>query len=147
LNNKQPDRHQEVVEFIPKLRNALLDTLTAASNEAIVMSTAQMKDVLKLGLFATRQTNRVCTPEEMSNIWQSKRWEELETTFLKSKRYNASKALHTICQEIERASRMPGVETASKGSSVDNVAKRKADGGGESAREKSKKVKRRKDES
>jgi hypothetical protein len=114
------------------------------------MSTAQMKDVLKLGLFATRHTKRVCTPEEMSNIWQSKKWEELGTTFLKSKRYNASKALHTMCQEIARASRSIAVDTASKagkGSSVDNVTKRKADGRGESAREKSKKAKRRKDES
>lgn len=109
------------MSFMPKCRQALQDFATqACSDERVVATAAQIKDVLKLGLLAIRQTQRVTSSSDsLEEIWKPSVWETLHRKFASTERFKASTALQTLCQQLAKASR--GAPSAkSKGSKKEN---------------------------
>lgn len=94
------------MSFMPKCRQALQDFATQACSDELVATAAQIKDVLRLGLLAIRQTQRVMTsPDSLQDLWKPSVWETLHNKFASSERFKASAALQTLSQQLAQASR------------------------------------------
>lgn len=98
---------------MPKCRQALQDFATQACTDDLVATATQTKDVLKLGLLAIRQTQRVISsPDSLQDLWKPSAWETLKDKFASSERFKASTALQTLCQQLAQASRrVPNVKS------------------------------------
>jgi DNA polymerase phi len=88
----------EVSEFMTSLRKSLLDVATNACDEKVTLSAPQLKEVLKLGLVAVRQTQRI-SPKSIGEIWQTDSWIVLSKR-LRSCHFKASPQLITMCEQI-----------------------------------------------
>ena len=86
---------------MPKLRNAILDSLSKACSGTTQIQPAQAKDILKLALVAARQTKRVVQNDgELSSAWESSKWSDLSSTLASSDRFKASVGLQAMCKQI-----------------------------------------------
>lgn len=112
----------EISEFMTSLEKSLLELAASACDEKVTLSAPQLKEVLKLGLVAARQTQRV-SPSSIGEIWQVDAWRALSKR-LGTCHFKASPQLRTMCDQIARA-----VETAGGSIPVEKTgktAKRKA---------------------
>jgi DNA polymerase phi len=122
----------------------LFELVSNACDGKIVVAASQMKELLKLGLLAIRQTKRVIsTPERLPAIWQPATWDALGAKLATSDRY-ASVAFQTMCQGIVQASQISVEPTKSRAVQGDAVAKRKVEDTGAQQPVVSTKSKRRK---
>ncbi|KZT24137.1 hypothetical protein NEOLEDRAFT_1117111 [Neolentinus lepideus HHB14362 ss-1] len=107
LLTRLPDletRYQEVIEFMPSLRQNLYKVLGDAGGSTSTLSSVQMKDVFKLALTAVRQTERLIrSSDSIAKIWDPCCWENLLTKLQTSERFKSSIGLHALCTQMSRA--------------------------------------------
>ncbi|TFK42972.1 DNA polymerase phi-domain-containing protein [Crucibulum laeve] len=91
----------EVSEFMKSLQKTLHDVIKDACAEKVTLTAAQLKDLIKLGLVAVRQTQRSSTaPQTVLEIWKAKSWRTLCDTLSSSSRFATSTALHKMCEQL-----------------------------------------------
>ncbi|GLB35405.1 putative DNA polymerase phi [Lyophyllum shimeji] len=112
----------EVTGFMALLRKSLLEAAAGACDEKVTLSASQLKELLKLGLVAARQTQRV-DPASLAASWQPDSWHTLAGRLGASNRYRGSPGLQQMCEQIARLTR--GAETTK--TSAKSVTKRKVD--------------------
>jgi len=125
------DQQQEILTFMKTLHDALVDFLTKACDEKLILTTSQMKDLFKLGLAAVRQTQRIATSRDtLQMIWRPGTWNALHKKVLSSERFKASTGLQTMCQQMTQL--LQGMTSSkkskiAKGETSTAASKRKAD--------------------
>lgn len=114
-----------MTKFIKSLEKTLLNVLSDACAEKLVMTPAQAKDLCKLGLIMVRETKRV---GDASSSLDSSAWKTLGDGFAASARFQASPALQKMCEQIAHTPVKPTKKKKSESSSKDSPAgsKRKA---------------------
>jgi len=112
----------EVIDFMTLLRKTLLEVAAGACEEKVNLTAAQLKEVFKLGLVATRQTLRV-DRASAAEVWKPDSWHALAGHLGASGRFKDSPGLQKMCEQIARFSQ--GVETTK--TSAKSAAKRKVD--------------------
>lgn len=93
----------EIADLMTQLRIALLKAATEACNEKTVFTTAQFKQLLKLGLVGVRQTQRT-SRASAQEIWQSDSWRSLSRQLAASPRYKQSVGLQKMSEQIAQLS-------------------------------------------
>jgi DNA polymerase phi len=94
------------------------------------MSTAQMKDVLKLAVSALRQTRRLpLTEKEVSSIWRPSKWEAMGKRLATVEKFTASPALRTLCDQMTTVAGTSEVDSKARNKEPSRVRppKRKVD--------------------
>ncbi|TFK46446.1 hypothetical protein OE88DRAFT_1667862 [Heliocybe sulcata] len=118
-------RSSELVDFMPSLRQNLLKILSDACDNTATLSSAQVKDVLKLALTAARQTARVVQPpNSVAKIWEPRSWEDLQEKLKESQRFKSSSGLHAMCKQMVELASGP----ASAAKAVGNKRKHRGPG-------------------
>jgi DNA polymerase phi len=108
---------------MPSFCRSLYDFACGACNETISLNAHQMKDLLKVGMLAIRQTKRAITsPEKLSLIWKPAVWEELSLKLAASKRFKTSPSLHAMCKQMARISQSPSPTVTTNAGKFDTVA-------------------------
>jgi DNA polymerase phi len=134
------------------LYTALVDIITKACEEKLALTTSQMKDLLKLGLTALRQTQRIASSRDtLQTIWRPDTWDALRKKVLASERFKTSTAVQNMCLQMAKLSQGTISPKNSKSGHVETylesvvATKRKADiadvGGGSVATKESKRKK------
>src|ERR1700676_3371591 len=99
----QSDQQQEILTFMPTFYAGLVDFITKACDEELILTAPQMKDLFKLGLAALRQTHRaVSSQDTLRTIWQPSSWDALHRKLASSERFKASTTLQTMCLQIAK---------------------------------------------
>lgn len=121
---------------MPTLYAAIMNLMTEACDEKLVLTAPQMKDLFRLGLAAVRQTQRVASSSDtLPTIWRPTTWDALHIKVASSERFKASASLQTMCLQMTRLSKGTAcpkpkiVERENNNESA--VAKRKADRSGD----------------
>ncbi|KAJ7172623.1 DNA polymerase phi-domain-containing protein [Mycena filopes] len=125
-----PENKKEIVDVMLALRQALVQSVTDACDDKAILTAPQVKDLLKLGLFGIRQTQRITSEAETKRVWDPEAWETVGKKLTYSERFKGSVGLQTTCQKLFT-------------SQSQTTTKRKADTDGDEAAEPSK-VKRKK---
>ncbi|EIW60756.1 DNA-directed DNA polymerase [Trametes versicolor FP-101664 SS1] len=122
------DRKPEILEFMPKLRQAILDTLSNACTSESSLTPAHAKEILKLALTSVRQTKRfTATVEEAASIWEPSKWTDLSATLAASERFKSAVGLQAMCKQVVQLLQESSTAGA-KASGKDKAAtKRKAE--------------------
>lgn len=130
---------------MPKLRQTLHDVISSAcDDDSASLTHAQVKDLLKLGLMAVRQTKKVTpTPEELSSIWEPSLWEALASKLATSTRLKSSTGLQTMSKQIAHIISQASTN-GNKTPKTPAPLKRKLDATDEDAADSSTKIKRKK---
>jgi DNA polymerase phi len=111
---------------MPTLYGALMDAMTKACDETLILTAPQMKDLFKLGLAAVRQTQRVASSQDtLRTIWRPSTWDALHKTVASSERFKGSIVLQTTCLQIAKLSQ--GTTNPKMPRIAEDGAKRKAD--------------------
>jgi DNA polymerase phi len=85
--------------YMPKLEDGLTSLISAACSQASSSFTApQLKEVLKTGLTAVRQTKRFLS--SAADVWDSGKWNEIHDQLVKSARFSKSTGLHALCKQV-----------------------------------------------
>ncbi|OCH90301.1 hypothetical protein OBBRIDRAFT_887807 [Obba rivulosa] len=130
LNQVHPTdaRRTEILDFMTTLRRTLLSVMQKACEGEATLNTAQIKELLKLGLQAIRQTKRL-TPssDELASVWDPSAWNSLKNKLSASERFKSSTGLHAMSKQMAQAAGQDA-ETKGKGASA---TKRKAEEIGE----------------
>ncbi|OBZ75369.1 DNA polymerase V, partial [Grifola frondosa] len=128
------DRGPEILAVMPVLRQAVYDVVSKECDSEPTLIPAQVKEVLKLGLVAVRQTKRVSSAgKEVATIWEPSSWETLATKLAGSERFKTSTGLQAMCKQIMNMVReAPAANSKTsgpqEGAKTKNVAaKRKVD--------------------
>lgn len=90
---------EAVAEFMPLLRDALLDLANKACSDQSKVTAPQLKELLKLALVSARQTKRFA-PDTVSGIWQPEAWSTLKQHLAQSSRFSSSTGLHKMCSQM-----------------------------------------------
>ncbi|KAF5386843.1 hypothetical protein D9615_001886 [Tricholomella constricta] len=116
-----------VIEFMTLLRKTLLEVATDACDEKNTLTAAQLKEVFKLALVATRQTQRV-DRASASKVWQPDSWHSLAGRLGASNRFKNSPGLKKMCEQIVRLLKSADTSKLPTKADASPVAtKRKAD--------------------
>lgn len=85
------------------LRQVLLDTVSKAIDEGptLVLTAAQMRELLKLALLAARQARRIA-PQEVVTVWDPSAWSKITELLTASERFKG--AAQTCKQVVQIAS-------------------------------------------
>ncbi|KAJ2917228.1 hypothetical protein MD484_g3188, partial [Candolleomyces efflorescens] len=111
---------EAVAEFMPSLREALVDLANKACSDQSKLTAPQLKELLKLALASARQTKRLA-PDTVSDVWQPDAWSTLKQNLAQSSRFSSSTGLHKMCnQMVQLTSQSQG-----KGENKKSPAKRK----------------------
>ncbi|KAI0350071.1 hypothetical protein OH77DRAFT_1100919 [Trametes cingulata] len=95
------DRQSEILAFMPKLRQAILDTLSNACSGESSLTPAHAKEILKLALVSVRQTKRFASSvDEASSIWEPSKWSDLSSQLASSDRLKSSVGLQAMCKQL-----------------------------------------------
>ncbi|KAI0373319.1 hypothetical protein BV20DRAFT_963165 [Pilatotrama ljubarskyi] len=121
------DRKPEILAFMPKLRQAILDTLSNACTSESSLTPAHAKEILKLALVSVRQTKRFASStDEASSIWEPSKWSNLSSQLASSDRFKSSVGLQAMCKQLVQL--LQDSNTAgTKASGKEKATKRKAD--------------------
>jgi DNA polymerase phi len=135
---RQSNQQQEILTFMPTFYAALMDFMTKACDEEVILTAPQMKDLFKVGLAAVRQTKRVASPQDtLGTIWRPSTWDALHKKLESSDRFKASTALQTMCLQMAKASqgttsrKKPKVINRENGVETAAAVKRKANVSGD----------------
>jgi DNA polymerase phi len=99
----QSNQRNEILSFVPKLRDCLLNVMSSACKGTLTLTTSQVKDLLKLSLLAVRQTRRSISQNDCSFIWQLGPWNTLCENLASAKCFKGSTVLQSLCQQIIQA--------------------------------------------
>ncbi|KAI0668533.1 DNA polymerase phi-domain-containing protein [Trametes maxima] len=119
------DCKPEILIFMPKLRQAILDALSNACSSESTLTPAHAKEILKLALTAVRQTKRFASgADEASSVWEPSKWTDLSSKLASSDRFKSAVGLQAMCKQIVQLLQ----DSNTKASVKDKAAtKRKAD--------------------
>lgn len=124
----QGDRKAEILEFMPKLRKAILDVLTNACTSESSLTPAHAKEILKLALTAVRQTKRyTATVEEAASIWEPSKWTDLSAMLAESDRFKSAVGLQAMCKQIVQLLQESGTASAKASGNDKASTKRKSE--------------------
>ncbi|KAJ7632481.1 DNA polymerase phi-domain-containing protein [Roridomyces roridus] len=101
------ENQKDIAAFMGAFQDALVQSAMDACEEKVVLTPQQMRDVLKLGLFGVRQTQRVASAAESQKVWDSKAWEKVGKKLASSERFKASAGLHQTCQKLSEPPTQP----------------------------------------
>ncbi|KAK7014985.1 DNA polymerase phi-domain-containing protein [Favolaschia claudopus] len=118
---------KEIIDFMLSLRQALIQSLTDASEGKNSLTAAQVKDLLRLASFGVNFTQRIASAAEMRTAWDFDAWEVMGRKLGDSERFKSSIGLRKTCQKLATSQ----VATPS--------SKRKADTSGDISQSKKKK--------
>ncbi|KAF9069832.1 DNA polymerase phi-domain-containing protein [Rhodocollybia butyracea] len=92
------DAQAEVAQFLAALCQDLLGVISKACDEnpSLILTAAQMREVLKLVLLAARQTRRIA-PQHVATTWDSSVWSKTAEMLGASERY---KATAQMCRQV-----------------------------------------------
>ncbi|KAI0637371.1 DNA polymerase phi-domain-containing protein [Trametes polyzona] len=124
------DRKPEILEFMPKLRQVIVDTLSTACTGESSLTPAHAKEILKVALVSVRQTKRFASSvEEAASIWEPSKWSDLSSKLASSDRFKSSVGLQAMCKQIVQLLQESGTASAkASGKGKDKgAAKRKAE--------------------
>ncbi|EJD46060.1 hypothetical protein AURDEDRAFT_63592 [Auricularia subglabra TFB-10046 SS5] len=114
-----------LVKIWREFRKVLYDTITKACEAEPAPKAAQLKDVLKVGHAAMRQSKRADVSEEVfSEIWDAPRLATLAETVAGSPRFKTAAAVQTLMRQLNG---LANPSLAPKKAKVNGVAKRKVD--------------------
>lgn len=82
------------------LQKALLSVVGEACDETIAITAPQLKNLLKVGLLAVRQTQHTPSIQDPTSIWDSASWSSAASKLSASARYKTSPALERMCKQI-----------------------------------------------
>jgi hypothetical protein len=91
----------QAVAFMPLIRELLFNTANEACSEDGTLSAAQVKELLKTTLVCVRQHKRI-SPSTIREVWGPSSWKMLQAK-LQESRFQASKSLQNMCEQIARA--------------------------------------------
>ncbi|KAJ6546537.1 DNA polymerase phi-domain-containing protein [Mycena vulgaris] len=107
------ENKQEIIDFMLSLREVLVQSVTDACEDKVVATPQQMKDLLKLGLFGVRQTQRVASEAETRRVWAPEAWGKIGLKLTHSERFKGSVGLQKTCQKLTTP-QTPSVATKRK---------------------------------
>ncbi|KAJ3845276.1 DNA polymerase phi-domain-containing protein [Lentinula raphanica] len=112
LTEPPADLPEEVTQFLQALRLVLLDLISRACNNdhALVLSAAQMRELLKLALLAARQARHIA-PEDVASIWEPSAWSKATGLLLASERF---KGTAQMCKQVVQIASAPQKNPSSK---------------------------------
>ncbi|KAJ7109235.1 DNA polymerase phi-domain-containing protein [Mycena epipterygia] len=126
------ENQQETIDFMLSLREVLVQSVTDACEEKIMTTPQQMKDLLKLGLFGIRQTQRVASEAETRKVWDPQAWEVIGQKLVQSERFKGSIGLQKTCQQLSSSPTQPtstkrkaGAETGDEAADPPKVKRKK----------------------
>ncbi|CAL1703687.1 unnamed protein product [Somion occarium] len=124
------DHKEEIISFMPSLRDAILAAVSKACTEAS-LTAAHVKEILKLAISAVRQSKRiVSSPEELATLWDPSSWEELSKNLATSDSLKAAAGLQNLCKQVIRAVNQSSTkDSTSSNKPSSGATKRKADDG------------------
>lgn len=105
------------------LKQQLLGLAENACKDSGSLTTAQMKELLKLVLSSVRQTARIAP----TTAWKSEEWRSLSDKLKNSPRFKTSPVLQKLCKRIVHACETPGPEASGRQSKKAGSSKRKAE--------------------
>jgi DNA polymerase phi len=114
------------MDFMGSLEKSLLMATNSACEEGNGLTTAQMKDIFKLGIVAIRHTQRI-NSTLCQGIWHSDSWRVLSGR-LAASRFKSSPALQNMCEQLIKLAQATPPSKSSTGTDLrahDSV-KRKA---------------------
>ncbi|KAJ7751995.1 DNA polymerase phi-domain-containing protein [Mycena metata] len=114
------ENKKEIVDVMLALRQALIQSVTDACDDKAVLTPPQVKDLLKLGLFGIRQTQRIASETETKRVWDPEAWETVGQKLTYSERFKGSVGLQKTCQKLST-------------SQIPTTTKRKAEASGDEA--------------
>ncbi|KAG5647160.1 hypothetical protein DXG03_001115 [Asterophora parasitica] len=91
----------EVTEFLTALRKTLLGVASDSCDEKNSLTAAQLKEVFKLALVGTRQTQRV-DRDSAAAVWLPDSWQSLAGRLGVSDRFKSSPGLKKMSEQIVR---------------------------------------------
>lgn len=113
---------------MPKLRQAILDTLSNACTGESSLTPAHAKEILKLALTSVRQTKRfTATVEEAASIWEPSKWTDLSATLAASERFKSAVGLQAMCKQVVQLLQESGTASAKASGKDKTATKRKAE--------------------
>ncbi|KAF6764792.1 DNA-directed DNA polymerase [Ephemerocybe angulata] len=115
------DQAKAVADFMPALRESLVDLATKACADQSKLTAPQMKELLKLALLSARQTKRFAEAS-LTDIWKPESWSALKQTLAKSSRFASSTGLHKMCDQMVQ---LTGGKEKTEASGKKSPAKRK----------------------
>ncbi|KAI9056874.1 hypothetical protein FKP32DRAFT_1598752 [Trametes sanguinea] len=122
------DRKDEILAFMPELRQAILDTLSNACTAESSLTPAHAKEILKLALLGVRQTKRfTSSSEEAASIWEPSKWTDLSSKLASSDRFKASVGLQAMCKQLVQLLQESNTAGTKASGKQKAAAKRKAD--------------------
>ncbi|EGO20980.1 hypothetical protein SERLADRAFT_452123 [Serpula lacrymans var. lacrymans S7.9] len=120
-------KQDEVVKFMTALRHALLDLISSACDERAALTAAQIKELLKLGLLAIRQTTKALSkPSDIETIWDPSSWKNVLERLSSSSRFKSSTALLKMCEQIAKSAKIASPEKINGTNGKEGSSKRKA---------------------
>ncbi|KAJ3012367.1 hypothetical protein NUW54_g1893 [Trametes sanguinea] len=122
------DRKDEILTFMPELRQAILDTLSNACTGESSLTPAHAKEILKLALLGVRQTKRfTSSAEEAASIWEPSKWSDLSSKLASSDRFKASVGLQAMCKQLVQLLQESNTAGTKASGKQKAATKRKAD--------------------
>ncbi|KAJ7489850.1 DNA polymerase phi-domain-containing protein [Mycena galericulata] len=101
------ENQQEIIDFMLSFREVLVQAMIDACDEKIVITPQQMKDLLKLGSFGIRQTQRVASEAQARKIWDPETWDIIGKRLANSERFKGSVGLQKTCQKLSHSQKQP----------------------------------------
>ncbi|KAF5391416.1 hypothetical protein D9757_001957 [Collybiopsis confluens] len=107
-----PSDSQEFSQFLRAMHQLLLDVTSKAcrKDQALMMSAAQMREVLKLALLGVRQAQRIA-PESVAAVWDPSAWSKMEELLTSSERF---KGAAQMCRQVVQIASAPQKDGSSK---------------------------------
>ncbi|KAF9566303.1 hypothetical protein CPC08DRAFT_114924 [Agrocybe pediades] len=118
------DCNDEVVEYMPLLRESLVKIVTDSLDQKSAITTQQVKEMSKLALLAVRQTRRI-SPAKVQSIWEPQSWRTLQER-VKTEAPEAA-ALQKMCEQIARSAELAAQTSDNSTSKASKPSKRKAE--------------------
>ncbi|EIW84995.1 hypothetical protein CONPUDRAFT_47531 [Coniophora puteana RWD-64-598 SS2] len=104
---------EQFLSFMPALRDTIYETIVAACKSDKDFTAAQIKDILKLGLQAIRQTRKVDS-SKCTKIWKPSLWEELHQNLASSERFKTSTNLLSMCKQMQQTAKVSETAASKK---------------------------------
>ncbi|KAJ7694223.1 DNA polymerase phi-domain-containing protein [Mycena rosella] len=116
------ENKQEIIDFMSSLCAVLVQSLMDACEDKVIVTPQQMKDLLKLGSFGVRQTQRVASEAETRRVWDREAWEKIGQKLTYSERFKGSVGLQKACQKLSSPPTQPAATKRKAADTSDDEA-------------------------
>ena len=120
LNLDKDSRKDEILSAISLVSDVFVDVITnLCSSEKPLMTAAQLKDTLKVGLQLCRYSKRISPDlDSVKRAWPPKKWDTLASKLASSEHFKSSTSLSTTCQQISKIAQASAGVNNTKGSTA-----------------------------